>query len=172
MQPEPRPTALSDLANRRSTLRSLASLGVVATLSFSSTSGWINAGETARESARNSDDATKDSKDAADKPERPSGRPGAPAGSSSANLQREGTKIGGITGELREAGRRWIFVSSSGQSLQVLENLALQRVVQAIRDDPTDRFWTIDGQLTEFLNENYLVIQRMVRTPRRSTSGL
>ncbi len=82
-----------------------------------------------------------------------------------ANLRREGTKLQDLTGELREAGRRWVFIVG-GESFPVLENLALQRAVQSIKDDGNDRFWTADAQVTEFLGENYLMLMRITRTPR------
>jgi hypothetical protein len=84
--------------------------------------------------------------------------------------QREGTKIVGLNGEVREAGRRWIFVTPQGMTYNLLENLALQRAVQAARDDPEDRNWTIDGEFTEFLNENYILTKRLSRTVRSQTS--
>lgn len=95
----------------------------------------------------------------------PAKREGSGENPAAATQRREGMKLQDVTGELREAGRRWVFISA-GESFQVLENLALQRAVQAIRDDSNDRFWTADAQVTEFMGENYLLILRMVRTPR------
>jgi hypothetical protein len=80
--------------------------------------------------------------------------------------QREGTRIQNLAGELRETGRRWVISTTEGTTYHVLENLTLQRAVQALRDDPADRNWTVSGELTEFMGENYLFIQRLSRTPR------
>ena len=46
----------------------------------------------------------------------------------------------------------------------VVENLVLQRMVEAIRADPGDDRWTITGEITEFFDQNRLII----RTARRS----
>ena len=86
-----------------------------------------------------------------------------------AHRQREGTNVKQIIGEIRETGRRWLFITNQGTSYQILENLALQRAVQAARDDAKDRHWAVDGELTEFLGENYLLINRLMRTKNSAT---
>ncbi len=51
--------------------------------------------------------------------------------------------------------------------LLVCENLMLQRVVEAIRDDPSDDKWTVSGVVTEFFDQNLFVI----KTAQRSNSN-
>ncbi len=42
----------------------------------------------------------------------------------------------------------------------------LQRVYQAIRDEDRETRWIVHGKMTEYLGENYLLIERVVRAPR------
>lgn len=48
----------------------------------------------------------------------------------------------------------------------VVENLMLQRIAEAIRADGSDDRWTVSGEVTEFFNENQLLI----RTAQRAAS--
>lgn len=50
------------------------------------------------------------------------------------------------------------------KSIQVLENLASQRIYRAYRDDADDKRWTISGIFTEFEDRNYLLIEQAVRS--------
>ena len=50
--------------------------------------------------------------------------------------------------------------------LILVENLTLQRIVEAIRADASDDQWAITGEITEFFSENRLVI----RTAQRANS--
>ncbi|WP_372715508.1 hypothetical protein [Novipirellula sp.] len=43
-------------------------------------------------------------------------------------------------------------------SLEIVENLVLQRVVNAIRADANDSQWTITARVTEFFDENRLIL--------------
>ncbi len=49
----------------------------------------------------------------------------------------------------------------------ISENLMLQRIVEAIRLDPSDDKWTISGEVTEFFDQNRLII----RTAQRSNAN-
>jgi hypothetical protein len=49
--------------------------------------------------------------------------------------------------------------------LLVLENLALQRVVQTITQDPSDDRWSISGVVTEYFGENRVLISTAARAP-------
>lgn len=51
----------------------------------------------------------------------------------------------------------------TGQML-ISENLMLQRIVEAIREDADDDRWTVSGQVSEFFDQNRLII----RTAQRS----
>lgn len=54
----------------------------------------------------------------------------------------------------------------STRTLILNENLALQRVVEALRADSSDDRWIISGEITEYFNENRMTI----RTAQRSNS--
>ncbi|WP_442505109.1 hypothetical protein SH528x_003884 [Novipirellula sp. SH528] len=47
---------------------------------------------------------------------------------------------------------------SEPKSIEILENLVLQRVVNAIRADANDNQWTITARATEFFDENRLIL--------------
>lgn len=95
-----------------------------------------------------------------------------PAGLATANLalegkQREGTRVNGLVGSLTHAARRWTFTSEAGDiTYRILENQSLERIVKAIQEDPEDIHWKVSGQLTEFLDENFLLIERTERSAR------
>lgn len=85
--------------------------------------------------------------------------------------QREGTVVREVEGRLVEVGRRWVFIATTdGTSFRILENLALQRITNAVKQDAGDDHWTITGQWTEYGNENFLMLQRVVRTPHHTNS--
>ena len=42
----------------------------------------------------------------------------------------------------------------------------LQRIVKAIRSDPTDDHWVISGEISEFFGENRLAIRLAQRANR------
>ena len=52
-------------------------------------------------------------------------------------------------------------------SIVVTENLMLQRIAEAIRANPTDDLWVVSGEITEFFEENRLII----RTAQRSNTN-
>lgn len=49
----------------------------------------------------------------------------------------------------------------------VVENLMLQRIEEAVRDDPTANRWTVTGFVTEYQNENRLVVTTAERGDAR-----
>jgi len=55
----------------------------------------------------------------------------------------------------------------SFEQILLQENLMLQRIVEAIQEDPTDDHWVVSGEVTEFFNENRLSIQVAQRASRR-----
>lgn len=57
--------------------------------------------------------------------------------------------------------------NQSPSQLLITENLMLQRLVEAIRDDTSDDHWTISGEVTEFFDQNRLTI----RTAQRANSN-
>ena len=101
---------------------------------------------------------------------------------------REGTLIPPTTGKFVIVGRRWSFVpehaspgrghgeqatekSSAGTAIGfpilMVENLLLQRVVEAIRDDTIADRWSVTGRVTEFFGENRLILQTARRADGR-----
>ena len=77
---------------------------------------------------------------------------------------REGTRVSGLSGRFDEAGRRWTFTSDSGEvAYRVLENQSLERIAKAIGEDPQDRHWKVNGELTEYFDENLLLLDRVER---------
>lgn len=79
-------------------------------------------------------------------------------------ILREGAKIESQTATCRSAGERLtVELSGGARILTVLENLASQRVLDAILEDPADNNWTISGTITEFQNRNFILLQRVTR---------
>jgi len=110
---------------------------------------------------------------------------------------REGSRIGSTVGRFSRVGRRWAFevepisakadeaaalTARSDASLpedplmatkyQVLENLALQRIVDAVSQDPNDLRWTATGVITEFSGENWLLLSTVFRAPSKTDSDV
>lgn len=78
---------------------------------------------------------------------------------------REGTQLIEVTGKFEAAGDRASFViSDSSESVRVLENLALQRVMRVLPQIQPGTQWTISGVITEYNNGNYLLLTKTVQT--------
>jgi hypothetical protein len=77
---------------------------------------------------------------------------------------REGTKLTDVVGSFQSAGGDSISFSREGgkESFRVLENLALQRVGQALENNLNARHWVISGVITEFRGANYLLLTKAV----------
>jgi hypothetical protein len=56
-----------------------------------------------------------------------------------------------------------VVVDRNQPHLVVVENLMLQRIVEAIRADASDDQWTVSGEVTEFFKENRLLIHTAQR---------
>ena len=81
---------------------------------------------------------------------------------------REGMKLVNKVGKLREAGGRVLFYPDGDKrSLQLLENLALERVLDDL--DQPQRNWSVAGVVTEYRGGNYLLLHRAVLKARSST---
>lgn len=86
------------------------------------------------------------------------------SGTPPADLSREGTRVTGLVGSFREVGRRWTFLADENQvAYRLLENQSLERVCRAIGEDPQDTRWKISGELTEFMDENFLLLRQTQR---------
>ena len=76
-----------------------------------------------------------------------------------------------ITNPSRPDGRLSLGLRVRGDNVPrkqvlIVENLMLQRLVEAIRVDPSDDGWTISGEVIEFFDQNRLII----RTAQRSNA--
>ncbi len=84
---------------------------------------------------------------------------------------REGTKMVDIGGQFRVTGDRVTFFSVDGKSrFACLENLNSERIARMVSESPDSLEWVIQGTITEFRQENYLLVtQAVLRT--RQTGG-
>ena len=79
-------------------------------------------------------------------------------------IHREGTRFDQQAVTFRaENDQLVVLTGNDSRSIQVLENLAAQRIYRANRDDPQDNRWTISGVFTEFEGHNYLILEQAVR---------
>ena len=90
-----------------------------------------------------------------------------PCASKPGQRAREGSLVSDETGSFEFVGERIIFVPAGGrESLRVLENLALERIVRELGDARDQRNWVVSGVLTEFKGANYLLVTRsLLATP-------
>ncbi len=77
---------------------------------------------------------------------------------------REGTKINNQVGFFRLDGGKATFVTENGRELGGLPNLNLERVVRVLKgaEDAESIRWHVDGLVTEFVDQNYILISRAV----------
>lgn len=82
-------------------------------------------------------------------------------------LLREGARIESKMMVVRSGSENLSFeTEDEKQSLEALENLALERVMQAVRADASDKRWLVTGQVTEYRGRNYILLERVSRAPR------
>lgn len=82
-------------------------------------------------------------------------------------LMREGARIESKLMLVRSAGENLILeMEDDKQAFEALENLALERILQAVRADAGDKRWLITGQATEYRGRNYILLERVSRAPR------
>ena len=78
---------------------------------------------------------------------------------------REGSVLPDLMGSFRIAGDRVQFVEQAGnRTFRCLENLMLQRVHQVIGDEPNESAWIVNGKVTEYRGENFLLVEMIRRT--------
>lgn len=68
---------------------------------------------------------------------------------------------------VREVANRGNHFQTALPQVLVVENLMLQRIAEAIRADGSDDRWTVSGEVTEYFNENQLLI----RTAQRAAAN-
>jgi len=95
-----------------------------------------------------------------------------PAASKQAQRAREGSLLTDENGSFEFVGDRILFVPGGGRdSLRVLENLALERIVRELGDARDQRNWAVCGTLTEFKGANYLLVTKaLLKTPSSPAS--
>lgn len=94
-----------------------------------------------------------------------SATPAGAAGTAKSNERlREGTKLVDVIGTFQSAGGDSISFSRDGgkESFRVLENLALQRIGQALENNLAGRQWIVSGIITEYRGANYLLVTKAV----------
>ena len=77
---------------------------------------------------------------------------------------REGTRLFEVSGRFEAVGDRVNFVvADSGESVRILENLALQRISSVLKESQTSPQWTISGTITEYNSQNYLLLTKALQ---------
>lgn len=76
------------------------------------------------------------------------------------NLIREGTELNNLRVQVRKAsnGRITVFDEQTKRTLVCLENLWLQRILVAQKNEDPSVVWIVSGKVTEFEGINYLQI--------------
>ena len=91
---------------------------------------------------------------------------------SGAQRIREGTTLRNTLVFFRQTGDRTVlYTVENDQRFTCLENLALERILTAIREKPERQFWKInDGEFTEFRGENFVIIRHAVIAPAQTAT--
>ena len=93
--------------------------------------------------------------------EKPVSRASRPKSAALHLMQREGTQIVDCGGHFHMAGDRVAFFPAERKNRYLtLENLNVERIVQALADQPRQRRWKVTGTLTEYQGENYLLVEK------------
>lgn len=89
------------------------------------------------------------------------------SGAPTDQLMREGAKLVNQPVTCRGSGDRLLVeLPQASLPLVALENLASQRILQAILDDTGSERWIINGSVTEFQGRNYILLDRVTRQPK------
>jgi hypothetical protein len=84
---------------------------------------------------------------------------------------REGSELVDQRGYFKPVRDRLVFFTTDGRrQMTGLENLALERIQQAVSDNPTQQDWIVTGSITEHRGSNYLLIRRALLAPRSPAS--
>jgi hypothetical protein len=66
-----------------------------------------------------------------------------------------------LKGRFDLVGERATFsAEDNSATFKTLENLALQRIVGAVRDSTGSRLWNVEATVTEYQGANFLLIRR------------
>lgn len=83
-------------------------------------------------------------------------------------LLREGARVVNQLVTCRGTGERlMVELPQAAGPVVALENLAAQRILQAIMDDIGSAQWIINGSITEFQGRNYILLDRVTRQSKR-----
>lgn len=83
-------------------------------------------------------------------------------------LLREGARVVNQLVTCRSAGDRLLVeLPQASVPVVALENLAAQRILQAILDDLGSEQWIINGSITEFQGRNFILLDRVARQSKR-----
>jgi hypothetical protein len=78
---------------------------------------------------------------------------------------REGAMLADIKGRFKKQGERFVFTEeATNKSYKCLENICLQRIALSQQDDDRKVFWLVSAKITEFNNENFLLVEKSVRS--------
>ncbi|MCL2005232.1 MAG: hypothetical protein FWG73_03610 [Planctomycetaceae bacterium] len=86
---------------------------------------------------------------------------------------REGTSFRNLHVFFRQIGDRTaMYTVEDNRRFLCLENLTLDRILTTIEEKPERQIWKIDGEFTEFRDENYVLIRRAIFSQTPITQGL
>lgn len=83
---------------------------------------------------------------------------------------RESTGVSELRGRFRKLGERYLFEEDANTNtaakrpFKCLENICLQRVVSAMQNEDRKHLWLVTARVTEFNDENFLLLEKAVRT--------
>lgn len=83
---------------------------------------------------------------------------------------RESAGVSELRGRFRKLGERFLFEEDANANtaakrpLKCLENICLQRVVAAMQNEDRKHLWLVTARVTEFNDENFLLLEKAVRT--------
>lgn len=81
------------------------------------------------------------------------------------SVMREGTPLTEVKGRFKKQAERFQFVEDgTNKSFKCLENLCLQRIAANQQDDDRKVVWLVSAKVTEFNSENFLVLEKAVRS--------
>jgi len=80
---------------------------------------------------------------------------------------REGHRFENLTAMIQiTETERFLATIEGDKNFLVLDNLALERIAEAMRVDSTDNRWVLTGRVTEFRGQNYVWVERATRAAK------
>ena len=64
-----------------------------------------------------------------------------------------------------------LFSEDESERYFCLENLNLERIIKVVQENPAQQIWNVDGFYTEYREENFVYIQRVVIASRQTADG-